>query len=112
MIPIKGYYDGLPKRTVLSLDDNSSFKIKGKDTKITVKSLVGFSEPNKTLAKMKDSGNDLTFEFPTWACGLYPDREVTLDYAEAHYIYHILKFIVENGKLTGKEEITDKQPKE
>ncbi|HEY9705589.1 MAG TPA: hypothetical protein V6C58_24335, partial [Allocoleopsis sp.] len=89
---MSNYYDNTPKRKVIC-EDLTTFTIKGKGNKIKIKSGNGYTELNKLLAVVNDTGNDLHFSFPSWNQNSYNELELTLDYSQAHYMYHLLKFI-------------------
>jgi len=66
----------------------TKLKIKGD----TIKLIAGskYSQPGNTLAKVTDTGNGFVCKFPAWTC-IQQDNYVCLSYAEAAYLFKILK---------------------
>lgn len=110
-ITTNGYSD-FPKRKVRCIDDGSEFIIKGKNNKITIKSSVGYTTQDKLLAVLRDTGNEFIIDFNSWSSN-YNDSTFKIDYSEAHMIYHVLKYIIDNDNdiFCGKQEIKDKPRK-
>lgn len=100
-------YDNKPTRIIVQEDTGSVLSIKGKGNKVKLKAVSGYSKSD-VLAVMKYTGDELIFTFKSWLPDLYPEMKVTLDFSQAHEMYHLLKFIVDNDALCGPEEITDK----
>jgi hypothetical protein len=48
----------------------------------------------KPIAKMKDTGNGVIIKFPSYSC-ISQDNYVCLNYAEAEYMYLLLKEVAE-----------------
>jgi len=49
-----------------------------------------YTEPDKLLCKLKDTGNGYIFKFPSWSSSRQ-DNYICLDYAEAYYVYKMLE---------------------
>lgn len=108
-------YQKFPKRTVFCTDAGYNFEIKGKNDKIKIKSASGFVHQDKILAKVKNTENGYIFDFPLWTPSNLNDppkyHTVELDYSEAHFLYHLLKYLYDFDKSTEGEVIADKPRK-
>lgn len=71
-----------------------SFEMKGDVLKI--KSGEGYTQANKTLCKVKNTGNGYIFKFPTWN-SIDQDNYVCIDYAEAEYMRLALNELEKNN---------------
>ena len=65
-------------------------KIERKDNVVKIKSTKEYTQDNKLLMKVTDTGNGFICKSPTWSC-LDQDNYICMDYSEAHHIYVALK---------------------
>lgn len=59
--------------------------IKVKDKVVKIKAGQGYTEPGRSLCKVKDTGNGYISKFYSWS-NCDQDNYVCLDYAEAEYL--------------------------
>ena len=65
-------------------------KIKRKDNVVKIKSDAGYTQKNKLLFRMHDTGNGYIGFNPAWT-SMTQDNYICIDYSEAQYIYLALK---------------------
>ena len=68
----------------------ASTKTKVNGSTVKVIASDGYTQPNSTLIKVKDTGNGLIAKFPAWR-NIEQDYYVCLDYAQAAYLFEALK---------------------
>jgi hypothetical protein len=57
---------------------------------VKIKSDETYTQDNKLLLKMTDTGNGFICHSPSWSC-MSQDDYICMDYDQAHNIYHALK---------------------
>lgn len=64
-----------------------------------------------SLCNAEDTGNGYIFHFPSYT-PVYQDNYICLNYAEADYIFQVMKFLgkINKGKTEGKEVKDEKEP--
>lgn len=65
-------------------------KITKKDNVVKIKSDKEYTQDNKLLMKLTDTGNGFIAYNPSWS-SMYQDNYIVMDYSEAFYIYKALK---------------------
>jgi hypothetical protein len=65
-------------------------KVNEDKTVVKIKSDTSYTQDNKLLMKITDTGNGFICYSPSWTC-LEQDDYICMDYSQAHYIFVALK---------------------